>query len=54
VTVLGVQYYACRECDTVYADVGRPPHCDRCRAGSDALRELTPALQYDDYFTRGS
>lgn len=46
--MLGPRFFLCTRCETVYAN---PPsrQCDRC---DDAgLREITPALQDEPYFT---
>jgi hypothetical protein len=50
--VLGLRYYACDRCETVFADVEAPPRCGRCAA--ERLRELTRDLQGDDYFWRAT
>jgi rubredoxin len=49
--VLGLRYYACETCGTVYADVDEPPRCDGCPAGGP-FRDVTALLLDDDYFTR--
>jgi hypothetical protein len=50
--VLGLRYYACDRCETVFADVETPPRCGRCAA--EGLREITRDLQGDDYFWRAT
>jgi hypothetical protein len=45
--VLGLRFYACDDCGTVYADVDEPPDCD-CNGGS--FREVTRRLQDATYF----
>jgi rRNA maturation endonuclease Nob1 len=47
--VLGLRFFACNRCDTVFADPERPLRCDSC--GGDALEEITDKLQADTYFT---
>lgn len=48
-SVLGLRFYACRTCDTVYAGPDEPPECSRC-CDTD-LREITDRLQTDSYFS---
>jgi len=49
--VLGLRYYRCVTCETVYADLTEPPVCDDCDA--KLFEELTDRLGADAYFTRG-
>lgn len=45
--MLGLRFFACERCETVYANPPDPPHCDRC---DTPLREITERLQEDAYF----
>lgn len=45
--MLGLRFYVCAGCDTVYADTEEPPGCD-CE--SPRLSELTDRLRADTYF----
>jgi len=46
--MLGLQFFVCDECETVYANppTNRCGSCERVR-----LREITDGLQDDSYFT---
>jgi rubredoxin len=46
--VLGVRFFLCNGCDTVYADIEEPPQCHRCDGGP--FEELDPENQAFDYF----
>jgi rubredoxin len=46
--VLGLRFFACDGCGTVYAATDEPRGCDRC--GDTRLAELTDALRDDTYF----
>jgi len=43
----GLRFFACEQCQTVYANPPDPPRCHRCDV---ALREITDRLQDDAYF----
>jgi rubrerythrin len=47
--VLGARFFACEECDTVFADPEKPPRCGSC--DGESLDEITDRLQADAYFT---
>jgi len=47
--VLGIRFFACDGCETVYADVEEPPWCHHCTGGS--MEELGPESQAATYFT---
>lgn len=47
-SVLGLQFFACRRCETVYADPEEPPRCDNC--GNGTFEEITPGVQAEAYF----
>jgi hypothetical protein len=46
--MLGLRFFACEECETVYANPPDPPRCHQC---SVRLREITDAVQDDAYFS---
>lgn len=46
--MLGLRFFACLRCDTVYAAPEEPQWCDSC--GHGALKELTRRMQTDEYF----
>ena len=48
--MLGVRFFACEGCETVYADVAKPPRCGDC--GGTAIDEIGPGTQAAEYFTR--
>jgi hypothetical protein len=45
--MLGLRFFACERCETVYANPPDPPRCARCEV---ALQEITDRLQDDAYF----
>ena len=47
--MLGLQYFACRTCETAHAVPERPAVCARC--GSEHLEEITDRLSAAPYFT---
>jgi len=47
--VLGLRFFICDGCDTVYADVETPPRCRYCEDGS--VERVEPESQAADYFT---
>ncbi len=47
--VLGLRFFTCDVCETVYADVERPPRCSNCEA--DPVVEINPETQAVAYFT---
>jgi len=47
--VRGLRFFVCEGCETVYADVERPPRCGNC--DGDPLEEIEPEAQAADYFT---
>lgn len=47
--MLGLRFFACSGCETVYADVERPARCPRC--GREPVEELAPESGAVDYFT---
>lgn len=51
--MLGLRYYACRTCGTVYADITEPPACDDDRCPGGRFDDVTERLLEDAYFTRG-
>lgn len=46
--MLGLRFYACDRCDTVFADPDAPRECGECADGR--LNEITHRLQADTYF----
>jgi len=46
--MLGLRFFACERCETVYASPNTPPYCDDC--DGTTFRELTRRLQDDSYF----
>jgi rubredoxin len=46
--VLGLRFFTCEDCETVYADVDEPPRCGRCDGVS--FEELDVGTQAADYF----
>lgn len=48
-TVLGLRYFVCEGCETVYADVEKPPRCSNCDA--DPIVEVKPEIQAATYFS---
>jgi len=48
--MLGLRFFECRQCGTVFAGPDTPPYCDSC----DGVRvtEITDSLQADTYFSR--
>jgi len=48
-TVIGLRFFTCGACETVYADVERPPRCSNCEA--DPVVEIQPETQAATYFT---
>jgi formate dehydrogenase maturation protein FdhE len=46
--VLGLRFFACSQCDTVYAVVEDPTGCSECERGS--LEEITRRMCGDAYF----
>ncbi|SIS15948.1 hypothetical protein SAMN05421752_11566 [Natronorubrum thiooxidans] len=48
-TVLGIRFFVCNGCETVYADVERPPRCSNC--DDDPIEEIGPETQAANYFT---
>ncbi len=49
VPVLGLRFFACDGCDTVYADIEEPPRCRNC--GGETVDELGSGTQAAEYFT---
>jgi len=47
--VLGLRFFMCDGCETVYADVERPPQC--CNCDDEPIEEIGPGTQAADYFT---
>ncbi len=47
-TVLGLRFFVCDACETVYADVEKPPRCSDCDA--EPVVEMKAATQAADYF----
>ncbi|WP_157964830.1 hypothetical protein [Halorubrum sp. 48-1-W] len=47
--MLGIRFFLCDGCGTVYADVERPPRCGTCDDASTV--ELGPGTQAANYFT---
>jgi len=47
--VLGLRFFGCQRCDTVYAGPEPPPRCTDC--AGDEFAELTERLQGDTYFS---
>lgn len=47
--MLGLRFFECRWCETVYAGPDAPPHCTGC--AGEAFTELTGRLQGDTYFS---
>ena len=45
--MLGLRFFACERCETVYANPPAPPQCHRCDV---CLREITDSLQDESYF----
>lgn len=48
--MLGLRFFECRSCATVYAGPDAPPYCSDC--ASREFAELTDRLQDDTYFLR--
>lgn len=48
--MLGMRFFACSGCETVYAGPEPPHRCDDCHSGS--LEEISDKLRGDAYFTR--
>ncbi len=48
--MLGLRFFECRRCATVYAGPEAPPRCDDCPG--EEFAELTGRLQADTYFWR--
>ncbi|WP_175501323.1 hypothetical protein [Halogeometricum limi] len=52
--MLGLRFFACDRCDTVFADVAEPPWCDGCGGddgcGGGSFAEITSRVQRDEYF----
>jgi hypothetical protein len=48
--VLGLDFYECRQCATVYAGPTPPPFCSDC--GDDEFEELAGDLRREPYFWR--
>jgi hypothetical protein len=46
--VLGIRFFACEACGTIYADVDEPPWCYRCDGTS--FGELDVGTGAADYF----
>ncbi|MCL9815713.1 hypothetical protein [Natronocalculus amylovorans] len=47
--MLGLRYFVCGGCETVYADVEMPPWCANC--DDDPIVEIGPENQALNYFT---
>jgi formate dehydrogenase maturation protein FdhE len=47
--MLGLRFYECRSCATIYAVPDVPPSCSKCE-GSEFV-DLTDQLQDDTYFS---
>ena len=50
--MLGVRFFACEGCDTVYAGVEPPERCGDC--GSVSIEEISDRLRADTYFNRAA
>ena len=48
--MLGVRFFGCSRCGTVFAGLEAPPMCEECPDGD--IEELTADLRADTYFTR--
>jgi hypothetical protein len=48
--MLGLRFFVCDCCETVYADPGDSPSCSNC--GDGLLREISDRLRADGYFWR--
>jgi len=46
--VLGLRYFVCNGCETVYADVERPLPCDVC--DDESIEQIGPETQAVNYF----
>ena len=46
--MLGLRYFACGGCSTVYADVDTPPRCHRCE--SERFEEVKQGTHAAEYF----
>ncbi|MEF8902158.1 MAG: hypothetical protein V5A25_13205 [Halovenus sp.] len=46
--MLGLRFFACDGCDTVYADVEAPQRCRHC--GREPVDEIGPGTQAAAYF----
>lgn len=46
--VLGLRFFVCTACETVFAGAAEPTACSKCDAGR--FEELTGALQHEPYF----
>jgi hypothetical protein len=47
-SVLGLRFYACTRCETVYAEPVAPTPCPTC--GGEKPRDITGRLEGDSYF----
>ena len=47
--MLGLRFFACEECETVFAGPEKPPWCDSC--DGDSFEEITHRLQANAYLT---
>jgi len=46
--VLGLRFFVCEGCETVYADVEKPLQCRGC--GDEPVEELGPGTRASEYF----
>jgi len=47
--VLGLRFFVCDACETVYADVEKPPLCSNCDV--DSIQEIKAEMQAASYFS---
>lgn len=47
--MLGLRFFVCQECETVFAEPEVPP--DRC-CSEDSIEEITADVQTEPYFTQ--
>ncbi len=48
--MLGLRFFVCEGCETVYADVEKPLRCRSC--GDEPVEELGPGTRASEYFMR--
>lgn len=46
--MLGLRFFACEECDTVYADIEEPRHCGTCDGAH--IAEISSGMGATTYF----